>query len=268
MRHYYKYSFLISFVIFASCSDKASMPGRSFEGKIVQQISIDASALASKESKNDTTFTAPAPSQKSPLGGLGINTNATVTMYVRGDKVATDLGLMGGFLSFHSIIDRNNRTMTLLVNKHAYVTNLRALDKMRAKVDDSVNAHADLLDSLDQMLPKPTGMKKTINGLECEEYIGTFKGMDMNMWITQDPRLKFYDVIQDAFLGRSRSGTGGMEQMMALLKPISGEGKVPVMMTITKDGKTFIKSELKEMSEEKLSDDLFEIPKDYQVIKQ
>lgn len=231
------------------------MPGRAFEGRIVQSITIDPSALVSK---NDSGVTAPSPFK------IPINMSATITMYVRGDKVAYDMGVMG--ISFHSIIDRNARTMTMLMNKHAYVTNLRSLDTVRKKVDDSVNAHPDILDSLDQMTPKPTGMKKTINGLECEEYIGTFKGMNTEMWITQDPRLKFYDVIQDAFLGKKRTGEGGMEEMMALLKPISGEGKVPVQMTITKDGKTFIKTELKEMSEEKVKDEIFEIPKDYEVI--
>jgi hypothetical protein len=238
------------------------MPGRAFEGKIVQSISIDASALAPKSESKDSTYTAPA----SPAMAM-MNISATITMFVHSDKVAYDISTFGGFISFHAIIDRNARTMTTLTNKHAYVTNLRSMDSVRSKVDDSINAHPDILDSLDKMTPKPTGMKKTINGLDCEEYTGTFKGMNIDMWITQDPRLKFYDVMQDAFLGRNRTGAGGMEQIMALFKPISGEGKVPVQMTITKDGKTFIKSELKEMSEEKISDDKFEIPKDYEVIK-
>ena len=258
--------FIAGILFLSSCSERASMPGRAFEGKIVQQISVDASALGSADVRNDSTFTAPAPSKKMPLG---FSTNATITMYVRGDKVALGMSLLGGFVSLpvRTIIDRNSRTMTMLVNKHAYVTSLRAMDTMRSKIDDSLHEHPDILDSLNTLVPKPTGMKKTINGLECEEYIGTFKGMNIDMWITQDTRLKFYDVIEDAFLGKNRTGMGGMEQIMMLLKPISGEGKVPVMMTISKDGNIFIKSELKEMSEEKLSDDLFEVPKEYDVIK-
>jgi len=266
MRNSKSILFIAGILFLSSCSERASMPGRAFEGKIVQQISVDASALGSAEERNDTTFTAPAPSKKLPLG---FNANATITMYVRGDKVASEMSLLGGFvpLPVRTIIDRNARTMTMLVNKHAYVTNLRSMDSMRSKIDDTLNEHPDILDSLNKFIPKPTGMKKTINGLECEEYIGIFKGMNIDMWITQDPRLKFYDVLEDAFLGKNRTGMGGMEQMMMLLKPISGEGKVPVTMTMSKDGKTFIKSELKEMSEEKLSDDLFEVPKDYEVIK-
>lgn len=258
--------FILAVAILSSCSDKASMPGRAFEGKIVQQISVDASGMAPKMENHDTTYTAPTPQPKSMMGGMGVN--ATITMYVKGDKVAYDMSVLGGFITFKTIIDRNNRTMTMLSpNKHAYVTNLRSIDKMKSKVDDSLNAHSDLLDSLDEMLPKPMGSKQTINGLECEEYKGTFKGMDMDMWITQDPRLKFYDVIRDALLGRNRTGEGGMEQVMALLKPIAGEGKVPVKMTLTKDGKPFIKSELKELSEEKVDDSVFEIPKDYEIVK-
>ncbi|MEP7236012.1 MAG: DUF4412 domain-containing protein [Ignavibacteriota bacterium] len=267
----YPNRFLIPFIlltlILASCSDKASMPGRAFEGKIVQQISVDPGGMAPKAESHDSTFTAPNPAAKSMMGGLGIN--ATITMYVKGDKVAYDMSVLGGFISFKTIIDRNNRTMTLLSpNKHAYVTNLRDIDKAKGSIEDSVKAHSDLFDSLDQLLPKPTGGNKTINGLECEQYKGTFKGMDMDMWITQDPRLKFYDVIRDAIMGRNRTGGGGMEEVMALLKPIAGEGKVPVIMTLTKDGKPFIKSELKEMSEEKVDDSVFEVPKDYEIVKE
>ena len=258
--------FILAVALLSSCTERASMPGKAFEGKIIQQISVDAGGFAPNMENHDTTYTAPSPSPKMPSG---IGLNATITMYVRGDKVAYDMGILGGMISFRSIIDRNNRTMTVLSpNKHAYVTSLRAIDKTRSKIDDSVNAHSDLLDSLDQMLPKPTGAKQTINGLECEEYKGTFKGMDMDMWITQDPRLKFYDVIRDAFLGRNKTGEGGMEEIMALLKPIAGEGKVPVKMTLMKDGKPFIKSELKEMTEQKVDEAVFEIPKDYEIVKQ
>ncbi len=260
---------LFTAIFISSCSDRASMPGKAFEGKIVQQISVDAAGFAPMMDKHDTTYTAPTPEPSSPKMPAGIGLNATITMYVRGDKVAYDMGILGGMISFRSIIDRNNRTMTVLSpNKHAYVTSLRTIDKTRSKIDDSVNAHTDLLDSLDQMLPKPTGAKQTINGLECEQYKGTFKGMDMDMWITQDPRLKFYDVIRDAFLGRNRTGEGGMEEIMALLKPIAGEGKVPVKMSLMKDGKPFIKSELKEMTEQKIDDEVFAIPKGYEVVTQ
>lgn len=260
--------FILAAGILSSCSDRASMPGKAFEGKIVQQISIDGSGFAPKMERRDTTYTAPSPAPASPAMPMGMGLNATITMYVRADKVACEVSAFGGLISAKSIIDRNARTMTMLTGKHAYITSLRSVDKIRSKVDDSVNAHSDLLDSLDQMLPKPTGNKQTINGLDCEEYKGTFKGMDMDMWITQDARLKFYDVIRDAFLGRNRTGEGGMEQIMALLKPVAGEGKVPVKMALLKDGKAFIKSELKEMKEEKIDDSVFEIPKDYEVVKE
>ena len=261
--------FILSAFILSSCSDRASMPGKSFEGKIVQQISLDASGMAPKMVNHDTTYTAPSAAPETSKLPTGMGLNATVTMYVKGDKVAYTMSALGGFISFRTIIDRNNRTMTFLSpNKHAYVSSLRAADSVRSKVDDSINAHSDLLDSLDQVLPKPTGSKQTINGLDCEEYKGNFKGMEMDMWITQDSRLKFYDVIRDAFLGRNRTGAGGMEQIMALLKPIAGEGKVPVKMTLMKDGKPFIKTELKEMTEEKVDESFFEIPKDYEIVKQ
>ena len=266
MRYSRALLFFISVCIFSSCSQRASMPGRAFEGKIVQEISIDASALM-QEQNSDTTYTAPNPKFKMPLG---MNTTAKVTMYVRGDKVAQEVAFLGGLLNFPGrvIIDRNNRTMTVLMVNHAYVTDLRKLDSMKSKVDDSLEEHPGILDSLKHIVPKATGMKKTIKGLECEEYISNFKGMNIEMWVTQDPRLKFYDVVQDALFGKRRTGAmGGMEEIMSIMRPLSGEGRMPVTMTLSKDGKTFISSELKEMSEEKVSDDIFDIPKDYEVIK-
>jgi hypothetical protein len=154
--------FLLIAFILSSCTEKASMPGKSFEGKIVQQITVDGSGFAPRMEKKDSFVTAPTPSPKSPMGSMGLN--ATITMYVHGDKVRYDMEMLGGLVAVRSIIDRNARTLTVLAAKHAYVTNLRSTDSIRSKVNDSINAHSDLLDSLDQMLPKPTGNKQTING--------------------------------------------------------------------------------------------------------
>ena len=42
---------------------------------------------------------------------------------------------------------------------------------------------------------------------------------------------------------------------------------MPVKTVITSDGKTLMSSELSNITEEKLDDAIFEIPKDYEIIK-
>ncbi|MEI8133507.1 MAG: DUF4412 domain-containing protein [bacterium] len=252
--------FPITAFVLISCQDKTTMPGRGFEGKIVQEITIDASAMANHHG-DDSASAKPAPSVSLP------NILTTLTMQIKGEKIAYDMSLMGGFLNFRAIIDANERTMTTLMNKHAYVMNFKSLDSIEHKIDDSINHHPEVMDSLEKFIPKPTGMKKTILGLECEEYIGTMMGMTADLWVTEDTRLKFYNVMQDALLGKHRTGTGGLEQILSLYKSISGNGKMPVLTTLTKDGKTVMKSELKSMSSEKISDETFQIPKDFEVVK-
>ena len=95
--------------------------------------------------------------------------------------------------------------------------------------------------------------------------VGKRLGADLDQ-LTGSDRLRV--IINALTRLRFCTGEGGMEQIMALLKPIAGEGKVPVKMALMKDGKAFIKSELKEMTEEKVDDSVFEIPKDYEVVKQ
>jgi hypothetical protein len=127
------------------------------------------------------------------------------------------------------------------------------------------------MDSLLTVMPKPTGKKKEINGFDCEQYLLSSqkrgKKIEIEMWITSDPRLKFYDVIRDAFLGKHRTGEGGLEEMMAAFQPIAGAGKVPVTMTMKVAGEELLSSELEEMIEEKLDNKYFEIPEGYEVVQ-
>ncbi len=264
MRTTYRLLFLLPLFVLASCSERSQLPGKSFEGRIVQKITVSGGNLLDDTTTPPKTIT--APPQKIPMAG---GASMSVTMFTKGDKVAYDVALMGFPIQLHAIIDRNARTITFLApNKVAYVTDLRAIDSKRPAIDDTINSHQNLLDSLQQHLPKPTGNKKVINGLACEEYRTVIAGNEMTLWLTQDPRLKFYDILRDALLGKQRTGLGGMEQVMAILAPIVGDGHVPVSTEMSKNGKIFMKSELVEMSEEKVSDDVFEIPKGYTIQKE
>jgi hypothetical protein len=268
-----KFTFVIPVFLalfLAGCAGQTAVPTRSFEGSITQTIHMEGlSELMMGKGAGRPADSSAGSEGKSGFSNLlgAAASNVTMKIYVREDKVAYDIDALGGILKMRSIIDRSNRTLTVLLPTHqAMVENLRSIDTLRAKIDDSINAHQSAMDSLTAELPKPTGKKATINGFDAEEYRGKMKGMDVQMWVTSDPRMKFYDIIRDAFLGRNRTGGGGLEQVFNIIAPLSG-GKVPVKTVITSDGKTLMSSELSNITEEKLDDAIFEIPKDYEIIK-
>jgi hypothetical protein len=204
----------------------------------------------------------------------GMNLKADVTMHVRADKVAVETSMLGGLVTMRQIIDRNSRKMTMIIPmaKQAVVVNLAEMDQVRGELDDSLEKNEGIFDSLKNAIPKPTGKKEEINGFDCEEYVmhTDIDGspMEVEMWITQDPRLKFYDVVRDALLGKKRTGGGGLEQLMAAFEPFAGQGKVAVKMVLRVDGKEFLSSEMTEMVEEKTEDKYFEIPQGYEIKQQ
>jgi hypothetical protein len=266
------YSFILFGFIFGGCSEKAAMPGKAFEGKIIQKIVIHGNAI-----KSLTKSSGDSAANSNPMAAVfmgGMNLKADVTMHVRTDKVAVETSMLGGLVNMRQIIDRNSRKMTMIVpmSKQAVVVDLAAMDEVRGELDDSLNKNQGIFDSLKKAIPKATGKKEEINGFDCEEYrmITDMNGtpMEVEMWITQDPRLKFYDVVRDALLGKKRTGGGGLEQLMAAFEPFAGHGKVAVKMILRVDGKEFLSSEMTEMVEEKTEDKYFEIPKGYEVKQQ
>jgi hypothetical protein len=260
MRIYIKFLLLLPLLFVISCSERSQIPNKAFEGKIVQKITLGGGL---SELKNpEKTITAPPE----PVAATG--PSISVTMYTKGDKVAYDVPIPIVGVPLHFIVDRNSRTLTALVpNKVAYVSDLRTMDKTRSKIDDSLAEHHGFIDSLEAHLPKPTGHKKTINGLAAEEYKTSISGTDITLWLTQDSRLKFYDVIRDAFLGKQQTGLGGLEEVFAVLGEVAGDGKVPVSVEVVSNGRVLLKSELTEMSEETVDDAVFEVPKDYTIQK-
>ena len=262
---------LAVFFVFGGCSEKASMPGKAFEGKIVQKIVIHGNAL--KDLAKESGDSAGGNKDMSALMG-GMNLKADMTMHVRADKVAVETSMLGGLVSMRQIIDRNARKMTMIIpmSKQAVVMDLSEMDKVRGELDDSLRKNEGIFDSLKNAVPKATGRKEEINGFDCEEYTMKTdiqgKTMDVEMWITQDTRLKFYDVVRDAIMGKKRTGGGGLEQLMAAFEPFAGQGKVAVKMSLKVDGKEFLSSEMTEMVEEKTEDKYFEIPKDYEIKQQ
>jgi hypothetical protein len=239
----------------ASCGEQAAIPGKAFEGTITQIIKVPGVAKAMGGDAGQ--------------GGalLAAASNVNLKIYAREDKVAYEMAVMGGLFKIKTIIDRATRTITVLTpDKKALVTDLRAMDSMRKILDDTLNA-GDKLDSIAQSIPQPTGKKMEINGFEAEEYVGKINGMDVEMWLTSDPRMQFYEILRDALLGRQRTGMGGVEEIFALMMPLS-KGKVPVQFTAKMNGEIFATSEMTELEEMELDDDIFSIPAGYEIVKE
>lgn len=251
-----------------SCSEKASMPGKAFEGRIVQKLTFNAGSLSELDEHGGTG--ADEQGMQGMMSNLALK--ADVVMYVKADKLAYEVSVLGGLMSFRSIIDPMTRKLTFIstMEKKAYVADLKQLDAKREEIKDSLESKS-IIDSLMKIVPQPTGKKEEINGFDCEQFVTHItregKKLDMEMWVTSDSRLKFYDVMRDALLGKKPSGSGGLEQIMAVFQPFAGKGKVPVKMTMKINGKDLMSSEMTEMVEEKLDAKYFEVPQGFQVVE-
>jgi hypothetical protein len=251
--------YLLLFAVFlASCAGRNELPQRQFEGTIVEVIQMP--GLASMMG---------AEGGGGEGGGFGATvigalSNMNITLHTRGDKVAYNVAILGGMINATSIIDRNNRTMTMLLPNHtAVVSDLRSFDSTRRKIDDSLRARPAMFDSLADLIPVPTGKKETFHGVEAEEYRAQKGDMEMTMWLSTSEKVKAFEVMRDALLGRGGHGNGGLDQVFAFLQPIAG--KIPVKFETKMKGKPFITGEMKEITEEKLDDAVFEIPKGYKI---
>ncbi|MDP4198522.1 MAG: hypothetical protein Q8922_00710 [Bacteroidota bacterium] len=254
------FALLVAFGSFfiSSCAERSQMPQHAFEGTIVEVISVPGVANlagAAMDSGNEENL------GTSLLGALS---NVTITMHVRGDKVASNVAILGGMISMTSIIDRNARTLTMLLPNHtAVVQNLREFDSARHTVDDSLRVRPALLDSLASLMPQPTGRHETIQGVEADEYHAAKGDMEITAWLSSNEKVKAFEVLRDALLGRGGRGEGGLDQVLALIQPVAG--KIPVRFETKLKGKTFAKGEMQEITEEKLDDAIFEIPKGYKI---
>ena len=246
----------------ASCAERSQMPAKGFEGTITEVIQVPGIADM-MSARSDSTSDAGEGQQG--LAALGVLSNMTLKMYVRENKVAYDVSILGGLVTMRSIVDRNMRTLTMLMpNRTAMVMDLRAVDSLRGRVDDSIRTHASIFDSLAHMMPQPTGQKQTIHGMEAEEYRATRNGMDVDLWLSSNDKIKAFEIVRDAFLGRGSEGPGGLGDIIGMMRPTAG--KIPVKFETKRNGKTFAKGELTDITEEKLDDALFEIPKDYTIV--
>lgn len=198
----------IASLMLASCAERSQMPAHGYEGTITEVIHMPGigklmnyeSSLSKHDSTSGDTNNAANDgssenerssgddgSSSMSAAAMGALTNVGLKMYVRENVVAYDISMLGGLITMHSIIDGNARTMTMLMPNHtAMVMDLRALDSSRGKIDDSLRAHNGFLDSLQAMLPQPTGKTQTIHGLQTEEYLATKGPIESDLWLSDD----------------------------------------------------------------------------------
>ncbi len=245
------------------------MPAHAYEGTITEVIHMPGIGKLMNNggdiSKHDSANDESGNSGDMGTAAMGALANIGLKMYVRENVIAYDVSLLGGLITMHSIIDRNARTLTVLMPNHtAMVLDLRTLDSSRNQISDSLMAHNGLLDSLQAMIPQPTGKTETIHGLETEEYHATKGQMETDLWLSDNQKLQAFDVVRDAFLGRGTEGTGGLDQIFGMMRPIAG--KIPVKFETKLNGEVLASGELTDITEEKLDDALFTIPKDYTIV--
>ncbi len=253
---------LFSFLL-ASCAERSQMPASAYEGTITEVIHMPGIAKLIGNGGNLSKMDS-GNGDGNSSAAMGAFANVGLKMYVRENVVAYDVSMLGGLITMHSIIDRNARTLTVLMPNHtAMVLDLRTLDSTRGKIDDSL-AHNGILDSLMAMMPQPTGKTQTIHGLETEEYHASKGPVETELWLSDNAKLKSFDVVRDAFLGRGTEGSGGLDEIFGMMRPIAG--KIPVKFETKVNGEVMASGELTDITEEKLDDALFQIPKDYTIV--
>ncbi len=250
-------------LLLASCAERSQMPAGAYEGTITEVIHVP--GLGKLMNGGGNSSSPDSSNAESPASSLGALANVGLKIYVRENMVAYDVSVLGGLITMHSIIDRNARTLTMLMPNHtAMVMDLRALDSARGRINDSLRGRNGFFDSLEAMLPQPTGKHETIHGLNAEEYHAAKGAFETDMWLSDNEKLKAFDIVRDAFLGRGANEEGGLDQIFGMMRPTAG--KIPVKFETKMNGEVFASGELTDITEEKLDDALFTIPKDYTIV--
>lgn len=122
-------------------------------------------ALAAPAAWADVTIVQKA---KGPIAG-----DTELTMKVSGERARIDIGNQ-----ISSIVDLPAGRITSLMHSQKLAMELPgdALEKLKKKATAS-KEKPDL---------KPTGRTETISGYACAEYQGTFQGLDVTYWVTND----------------------------------------------------------------------------------
>ncbi len=108
---------------------------------------------------------------ETPQGGQP----ALVHTKIKDGKIRTDVGR-----DITAIIDSRTGDTTSLLHAQKAVVKLSGADIKAAQASLSKEAGET------PEAPKPTGRKETISGFECEEYVSTFNGQKIEVWLAKN----------------------------------------------------------------------------------
>jgi hypothetical protein len=169
-----------------------------------------------------------------------------MTIKAEGEKARVDIGK-----EISSIVDSESGEVSSLMHAQKIAMQLPkgALDAMKEKVSDAgKNEGPDI---------KPTGKKEKINGFDCEEYAGTFQGLDVAYWVTND--LPNASAVMDQ-LGKL---SGGANPFKGVLKNGEDFPGFPIRTVITTPQAGTSTMTIVSVNEEEIPAAEFEVPKNY-----
>lgn len=170
-----------------------------------------------------------------------------MTITASGDKARVDIGK-----DISSIVDSRTGTVTSLLHAQKMAM------KLPEGTFDSIK-HASKDQSTKPDL-KPTGKTEEINGFQCEEYIGTIKGLKVAFWTTRDVKN------QKEILGQLAKLSGGNDPFKAALQDGGDFPGFPIRTVIdTKESGTSTMTVVS-IKDEDVPDSAFEIPAGYKTM--
>lgn len=177
-------------------------------------------------------------------GPMPLDTQMTIK--TEGDKIRVDVGK-----EISSIVDSESGSVSSLMHSQKIAMQLPkgALDAIKKKASAEKSAGGPDI--------KPTGKKETINGFKCEEYAGTYQGLQVSYWVTQDvenaktvmAQLSKLSGEADPFKGALKDGTDfpGFPIRTVVKSPQMGESTMTIVS----------------INDEEIPEKEFEVPADY-----
>ncbi len=174
---------------------------------------------------------------------------ALVHTKIKDGKIRTDVGR-----DMTAIIDSRTGDTTSLLHAQKAVVKLSGADIKAAQASLSKEAEAT------PDAPTPTGRKETISGFECEEYVSTFNGQKIEVWLAKDvPDLEeIYDQLS------ALKASGGPESQWFSDPALKG---IPVRTVAEVPGAGKATITLVSINRDPIPASEFEIPSGYQELK-
>ncbi len=171
-----------------------------------------------------------------------------LTMTLEGENARMDIGDQ-----LSSIVDFKAGTITTLLHAQRM-----AMPLPKAMLDA---ARAAAAQSSQKPNLKPTGRTETISGYPCEEYTGSFQGLDLTYWIT-----KTEVPAQKTLLKQMSQLSGGADPLKAALADGSDFPGFPIRTIVKSREAGSSTMTVLSIKEQSVPDSTFRIPAGYQTM--